>query len=375
MNNKFKFGELFCELPKSKRVAKDGSTSGIYPFFVCSEIVYRSNFSDYKEEALILSTGGKANIHYCNSNFSTSTDSWVIKITSDKLDTKYAFYLLESKKRIIEELGFQGSGLKHLDKEFIRNMEIFIPPLHEQKKIVDLLTLIDNLLDQLTLKIQSLYFFRKALFQRLSAISSNSIKVKFGEIIEEIRSGWSPLCNPQERIGIAPGVLKTTAINWDGYTPSENKALPKSLEVKKQSIVQDQDILCTRKGPMQRVGVVCYVEKTPVNLILPDTAFRIRVSNRFNAKFIALVLETDFVLKEWYKKKVGLADEQVNINHGIIKETEIPIPSATIQDEFVELFTLNMNMIDNLKKQIKSLTQLKKGLSIDLLLVHKSGSD
>ena len=122
---------------------------------------------------------------------------------------------------------------------------------------------------------------------------------------------------------------------------------------------------------MERVGVVCYVEKTPINLMLPDTAFRIRISNHFNAKFITLVLATDAVQNVWHKKKIGLAEAQVNINHGIIKETEISIPTSQIQDEIVEQMSANMTLINNLKNQIESLTQLKRGLSLDLLSGRK----
>ena len=300
----------------------------------------------------------------------------VFEVNKSVANASFIDYLLDS-ELMSSQIYFSAQGGTRLALRFdaLAKFIVKLPPLNEQKKIAEVLSVIDNLRNQLILKIQSLYFLRKALFQRISSISFESEKVKFGEIIEEIRSGWSPICLPHERVGNSPGVLKTSAITWDGYTPSENKAVPKSLKVKNQALVQEQDILCTRKGPMGRVGVVCYVEKTPLNLMLPDTAFRIRISNHLNAKFIALILSTDAVQNVWHKKKIGLAEAQVNINHGIIKETEIPIPSSQIQYEIVEQMSLNMNLINNLKNQVESLIQLKRGVSSDLLSGRKRVSN
>ncbi len=323
-----------------------------------------------KEDTILVWDGARSGLSLTGQSGYVGSTLVVISKKSEIIDSRYLFYFISSKQKQIHYTS-EGTGIPHVSRRFLENLQISIPPLPEQKKIAEILSGIDDLLNQLTLKIQSLYFLRKALFQRISSITSDSEKVKFGEIIKEIRSGWSPLCLPQKRLGDSPGVLKTTAIQWDGYIPSENKAVPKSLEVKNQAIVQEQDILCTRKGPMERVGVVCYVEKTPVNLMLPDTAFRIRISKNFNPKFIALVLATDGVQNVWHKKKIGLAEAQVNINHGIIKETEIPLPTSQIQDEIVEQMSANITLINNLKNQVESLTQLKRGLSSDLLSGRK----
>ena len=71
-------------------------------------------------------TGPKAIFHY---------HIWKL-VLSDKIDKKYLFYFLSDKNNIFGETEIHGSTMHHLTKRGMENINILVPPLREQKRIV-----------------------------------------------------------------------------------------------------------------------------------------------------------------------------------------------------------------------------------------------
>ena len=383
MNKKIKFGELFLPLPKSKRMAKDACNSGIFPFFICSEVVKSSNYSDYKEEALILSTGGKANIHYCNSEFSASADTWVIKINSDQLDTKYAFYFLENKKKIIEEIGFQGSGLKHLNKDFIRDIAIPLPPLPQQKKIVEILSGIDNYLQKLYLQKIKLEITKNALQQELLTVKIGKFK---SSSYGSIPSHWSEL-SLMEVVGksnlqtgpfgsqlhaheyrkygipvIMPQDMKECKVVIDKIAriPEE-----RTIPLKKHK-VKIGDLLFSRRGD---IGRHVLITKKEEDWICGTGCLRIRPNENIDASFLSALLQSKFAL-EWLNLN-AVGQTMLNLNTSILGQLPVLVPPIEEQKKISNIFNVVTRRLKSISNQILKIQNLKMGISADLLSGRK----
>lgn len=142
--NKIKHNVLSLE--KSGMEAAEGNEEGKYPFFTSSQI--QNKFIDkviFNGECLIMGTGGFASIHYYKGKFSASNDCLVLK-KQKLIDMKFLYYQILPNLQAIDDLGFWGTGLRHLQKDFFYNMLVYFPPLPEQ-------TAIANFLDQATAKI------------------------------------------------------------------------------------------------------------------------------------------------------------------------------------------------------------------------------
>ena len=128
--------EEICEfLPKSKRQASYGKDEGVYPFFTSSQKCKKHcDTFDYSDECLIIGTGGIANIKY-SSNFSCSTDNFIIKINKNYL-SKYIYYYLLHNIEILQK-GFIGGGLQHISKKYVNDIKIPIVSLERQQEIID----------------------------------------------------------------------------------------------------------------------------------------------------------------------------------------------------------------------------------------------
>lgn len=143
-------GEICEFLPKSKRSAKFGSEKGEFIFYSSSNNIKYCDIADYKEESIIIGTGGKANVNY-GKNFSCSNHTTVISSNIENILSKYIYYYLNNNLDILER-NFTGTALKNLSIIAIKNTKIPIPSLQIQKDIVerlDELTKQNEILDNL----------------------------------------------------------------------------------------------------------------------------------------------------------------------------------------------------------------------------------
>ncbi|CRI67281.1 putative Restriction modification system DNA specificity domain protein [Thiocapsa sp. KS1] len=190
-----------------------------------------------------------------------------------------------------------------------------------------------------------------------------------GAEITGIDSGWSPNCENASASFGEWAVLKTTAVVWDGYNPTENKSLSPATAHYPRITVKPGDILITRKGPVDRVGVAVHVAATPSSLMFPDTVFRTRLlpKSEFSPVFLAFELSCRSVQKFWWARKVGLADAQVNLNHSILKRTPLACPDTNEQNAICARQHEISEAISALSMDLEKLELVKAGLMQDLL--------
>ena len=123
-----KLGDICEFLSKSKRNASFGQINGKYNFYTSSDKVQKCDIADYNEELIIIGSGGVANIKIDNI-FSCSADNFIIKSSKNK----YIYYLIKGNINLLSE-GFTGSTLKHISKEYLKNLDIPIPKSEEKLK-------------------------------------------------------------------------------------------------------------------------------------------------------------------------------------------------------------------------------------------------
>ena len=175
---------------KSKIKASEGLKIGKYNFYTSSK--EQKKFLDYYEysnEALIIGTGGNANIHHSYGKFSVSTDCFVLENKANKFFLLEYIYKYLLKNIHILENGFRGAGLKHISKEYLENIEIPIISIEKQKKLIKNLKNIDIFIDKNKQIKNELNFLNKSLF---ITFNKNGIEKRLDDIAD-ISMGQSPL--------------------------------------------------------------------------------------------------------------------------------------------------------------------------------------
>ncbi|MBS1488952.1 MAG: restriction endonuclease subunit S [Bacteroidetes bacterium] len=185
-------------------------------------------------------------------------------------------------------------------------------------------------------------------------IPENWVWCRLGEIIYDTEGGKSPNCLHEPAKDNEWGVIKTTAVQEMYFLENENKVLPSNFIVSEQHKVIEGDILITRAGPKNRVGIVCCVENLTKNLILSDKTIRIKHSKKLLfSKFIALALNSPLIKPFIEQKMTGMADSQVNISQDNMKGFPIPLPPLLEQKRIVQKLDELMQYCHSLEASIK----------------------
>ena len=130
-----KISELCKFYKKSKRHASFGKNTGQYVFYSSSNNIKHCDIADYENEIIIIGTGGIANIKI-DTNFSCSSDNFLLSSKCECVYTKYIYYYLLSNIKLLENC-FKGSTIKHLSKNDLLNIEIPIINITQQQKIIE----------------------------------------------------------------------------------------------------------------------------------------------------------------------------------------------------------------------------------------------
>ncbi len=127
-----RLSDILIENQKSKIYVNDvEELPGDYPFFTSGSSILECNDYLVDNRNIYLNTGGNADIKFYVGKTAYSTDTWCISAKYDLED--YLFLLLKTIKNELNIKYFQGTGLKHLQKDLLKNRKIYIPNESEAK--------------------------------------------------------------------------------------------------------------------------------------------------------------------------------------------------------------------------------------------------
>ena len=300
---------------------------------------------------------------------------------NEDLEREYLYYALPDAAKTVQ--AHQAVKGATLNKGKLESMRLLAPPLPEQKKIAAILASVDEAIEATEAVIEQTRRVKKGLLEELltQGIGHTSFKetkigeipeawevVKVRDLITSIDSGWSPKCEGREAPIGTWGVLKTSAVTWDGYDESEQKMLPSVLEPRPRAEVKEEDVLITRAGPQDRVGVVAYVNATRSKLMLSDKLIRLRAdTEKIEPDFLSLALSSTPIQYRWQGICSGLASSQTNISQKTIQNTGIMVPPLSEQQEIASMIGSFSQKIREATKPLMALKHIKKGLLQDLL--------
>ncbi|WP_287874458.1 restriction endonuclease subunit S [Citrobacter sp.] len=178
--------------------------------------------------------------------------------------------------------------------------------------------------------------------------------ITLDEAISTIDAGWSPACLPNARDDENKwAVLKTTAVQVLRFLPHEHKELPASLDPRPQYQIEIGDILITRAGPRNRVGICCVADTAPARLMISDKLIRFHiVDDLINPRFVAVCLSAGEPGRTVERLKSGMAESQMNISQDKLRSITIPLPPIEEQWRILEKIELLMKIIDSYSERL-----------------------
>jgi type I restriction enzyme S subunit len=190
-----------------------------------------------------------------------------------------------------------------------------------------------------------------------------------GNLVENMGSGWSPACEEGERIDSQRwAVLRTTAVQVMQYQWREHKTIPNKLSGRPEIEVHKGDILITRAGPMNRVGISCLVDETPSRLMLSDKIIRFHAADaELVPAFIVLALNAGWTREQINSAKTGMAASQVNISQSDLRRVTIPICSKSEQIRILSKVEELRDFCSRARESLSRLQEVKNKIAEAML--------
>ena len=319
-----------------------------------------------------------------------------LSIDSCKGDSQFVYHAINSQEFSKEiDRYTKGSAQSGLNLGDVEKFRVLMPDsLCEQREIAKILSTVDNLIEKTQTLIDKYQSIKQGMMHDLftrGVDESGQLRPRYedaphlykeselggipkewecgrvGRYLKSINQGWSPNCDSAPAVQGKWGVLKTTAVTWQGFNDVENKELPSNLKPKPEHEVAIGDVLVTRAGPNTRVGVVAYVYQTRPMLMLSDKLYRLVPNSDLNGEFLSLALSSSGSQGDLSAKKTGLAESQTNISQGIVRDILIPVPSSGEQSLIADVVRRKSMLIEAEKVSLEKLNKVKSGLMQDLL--------
>ncbi|UUM20162.1 restriction endonuclease subunit S [Mycoplasma sp. 1578d] len=140
-------------MTKGKQLNKDNMiNNGKYPVINggMSPIGYFDEYNEQKNTITIAQGGAAGYVDFQKSKFWASSHCYIVKSTDEStLLNKYLYYFLKNQEEIIKKQAYGGKILS-LPKESLLNLNITLPDIQTQQKIVDILDNFEELTNGLT---------------------------------------------------------------------------------------------------------------------------------------------------------------------------------------------------------------------------------
>lgn len=286
-------------------------------------------------------------------------------IEGDSTFFEYLFDVgtLNKQLSIISQEGVRNHGLLNVPIEDFFNMTVPFPPIDEQKRIAEVLSLCDKLIENLTKLIEKKEIYKKGVMQRVL-----TGEVRFNGFTDE----WEtmPLCKIlEERKTFQPkdGNLEHVSLTKEGV-------VPKSERYERDFLVKDKN----KQYKITKINDICY---NPANLkfgvicknnygegIFSPIYVTFEVNKGFNIDFISYILKSESFINNARRYEEGTVYERKAVSPENLLSIKIKIPpSIEEQNKIAELLTLIDKDIEILKRLLHLRKLQKKGVMQKLL--------
>ncbi len=273
------------------------------------------------------------------------------------------FFLMES-LNAVDYSQFVAFGTRSkLTQGSMLGIKIPIPPLAEQKRIVDVVSSVDAYIDALQQQADKARVARDAvLHDLLSAGGDDWTETTLGEVLLLLTDGSH--YSPQSLEYGLPYVTVRDVKNGLIDTLSCAKISPESFNelVKNGCAPEVGDVLFSKDGTVGRVALVA---PGPKFVVLSSLAILRPNLKLVSSEFLAIALTSNEFQAVATGSKTGLAIKRVVLK--VLRELEFRYPSLVEQKRIVEIVSSMDDVIQSTELSVIKAKALRTGLLSDLL--------
>lgn len=278
----------------------------------------------------------------------------IIPKNKDELHVPFLFWWFKKSSDLIIRNG-RGATVKGVNLPFIKNLEIELPAIEEQKRIVSLLDQADALRRKRKESMELLDQYVQSVFMEMFG---DPVVNPHGFSITELQTCYkgkdATRCGPfgsalKKQDYCEKGIPVWTMENIKGMTfdptgylhVSENK-YAELIQYK----TQNGDIIISRAGT---VGKMAIIETSDDRSIISTNLIKLSLDEKklLPLYFVSLMF---FCSKRLARLKTGKEGTFTHMNTGVLNSIKFPLPPIDLQKKFASLFT----EINSIKKTMQA---------------------
>ena len=357
--------KTLAKYPTGKLNSNAAVEDGKYPFFTCAHDIYRIDQYSYDGEYVLLggnNASGDFPIFYYNGKFDAYQRTYLIQPLSKDTDTKYLYYSIGLKLHQMKA-NASGTATKFLTQPILNSINIEYRDILEQKRIADILSAYDNLIENNNKRIKLLEQMAENLYKEWF------VRFRFPgyentKFVDDIPSDWQIL-RMSDFCYVTDGTHDTPKhVNDDGvplvtgkcikngfidFNESYNISYQDHESISKRSGLKTGDILFSNIGTVGTTCLVNYDREFSVKNVIILKPDNIKVSN-----YLYSWLNSDSIQAIFATQTNGASQQFVGLN--FMRRFKILVPNANVLDlysdrikpirtEIVKLHDINENLI------------------------------
>ena len=317
--------------------------------------------------------------------------STMMRVTHNSdYDTGYFYYALKSWEDYLKGQT-SGSGIPHVDKEILGDLSIFNCTKPEQIKIAEILSMVDQAIEQTEALIVKQQRIKTGLMQDLLTCGIDKDGNLRSEETHEFKDSplgripveWESECF-QSFISGSPknGIYKplsaygdqgTPIIRIDGFRHGDRiraqsyKRVALSKSEIDQFRLREDDILINRVNSIQYLGKTALVGYLPEVTVFESNMMRLTIDRQLMLPDFALLILTSPAASRHFLNNAKLAIAQVSINQQDVNSLWIQRPHLEEQCAICERIESIDDSITNTLSGLEKLHRVKIALMQDLL--------
>lgn len=358
-----KLGDV-CEIKTGQSISKNFVSNNLGEFPVINsgkEPLGYVNIWNTENDPIGITTrgAGVGSITYQEGKYFRGNLNYSVTIKNIKeIEQRFLYHVLINMKKEIHQL-CTFNGIPALNSSELKKLQIPIPSIKVQEKIVEVLDKFTNYVAELQARTKQYEYYRDMLLSEecLNKLSNtqetlgegNRLKITtLGEICD-VRDGThdSPKKQVQGKYLITSKNIKSGTVNFDNaYYISEYDY----NNINKRSKVDIDDLLFTMIGT---IGEVAHVREQPDYAI--KNVGLIKNNNSILSRYLFYYLKSTYT--KCYIEQNKSKGSQVFISLGNLRMLKLPVPSLNVQEHIVSIldkfYTLLHQSSDGLQKEIE----------------------
>lgn len=291
---------------------------------------------------------------------------------------EYVFWWLKWKRPYLNSLG-QGGTQRNISQTILKKVPIFLPPLPNQRLIVEALesnfAMLDHGVSSIRAARQLISLYRTSLL--VAACNGSLIRAdpsrwawrKVGDLALKIEYGTSARC-VEDSIGVP--ILRMGNLQEGRIVLTDLKYLPLRHSEFPRLLLQDGDVLFNRTNSPELVGKTAVYRRNPPTCSFASYLLRVRLNDEMFPEFLTYCTNSPLG-RAWVKSVVTQQVGQANVNGTKLRNFLIPVPPMEEQRKIVTEVEKGLSLADTAGAELSRLEIQSERLQQSVLTTAFNG--